>query len=73
MQEGNTVDMIFPVAELISRLSADTTLLPGTLILTGTPSGVGFTRSPPVFLAPGDRVRVSIDGIGALENGVVAA
>lgn len=73
MQEGNTVDMIFPVAELISRLSADTTLLPGTLILTGTPSGVGFTRSPAVFLAPGDRVRVSIDGIGALENGVVAA
>lgn len=73
MQQGSTGDMIFPVAELISRLSRDTTLLPGTLILTGTPAGVGFTRQPPVFLAPGDRVRVSIEGIGTLENQVVAA
>ncbi len=73
MQEGNTAEMIFSVAELISRLSRDTTLLPGTLILTGTPAGVGFTRQPPVFLAPGDRVRVSIEGIGTLENRVVAA
>ena len=70
MQDGHTGDMIFPVAELISRLSRDTTLLPGTLILTGTPAGVGFTRDPPVFLAPGDRVRVSIDRIGVLENRV---
>lgn len=73
MQQGFTGDMIFPVAELIGRLSRDTTLLPGTLILTGTPSGVGFTRQPPVFLAAGDRVQVSIEGIGILENGVVAA
>jgi 2-keto-4-pentenoate hydratase/2-oxohepta-3-ene-1,7-dioic acid hydratase in catechol pathway len=73
MQTGNTSDMIFSVAELISRLSRDTTLLPGTLILTGTPAGVGFTRQPPVFLAPGDRVRVSIEGIGTLENEVVSA
>ncbi len=70
MQDGNTADMIFPVARLISFLSRDTTLLPGTLILTGTPAGVGFTRRPPVFLAPGDRVRVEIEGIGALENPV---
>ena len=68
LQCGFTGDMIFSVAELISRLSRDTTLLPGTLILTGTPSGVGFTRNPPVFLSPGDRVRVSIEGIGILEN-----
>ena len=73
MQQGNTRDMIFTVAELIAFLSRDTTLLPGTLILTGTPPGVGFARNPPVFLAPGDRVRVEIDGIGVLENPVAAA
>ncbi len=73
MQDGHTGDMIFTVAELVSRLSRDTTLLPGTLILTGTPAGVGFTRQPPVFLAPGDRVSVTIEGIGQLSNPVVAA
>jgi 2-keto-4-pentenoate hydratase/2-oxohepta-3-ene-1,7-dioic acid hydratase in catechol pathway len=73
MQAGNSADMIFPVAELISRLSQDTTLLPGTLILTGTPPGVGFARQPPVFLAAGDRVEVRIEGIGRLENPVVEA
>jgi 2-keto-4-pentenoate hydratase/2-oxohepta-3-ene-1,7-dioic acid hydratase in catechol pathway len=72
LQSGFTGDMIFSVAELISRLSRDTTLLPGTLILTGTPSGVGFTRNPPVFLSPGDRIRVSIEGIGILENRICA-
>jgi len=72
MQDGHSADMIFSVAELISHLSRDTTLLPGTVILTGTPEGVGFTRRPPVFLAPGDRVRVEISGIGALENPVIA-
>jgi 2-keto-4-pentenoate hydratase/2-oxohepta-3-ene-1,7-dioic acid hydratase in catechol pathway len=70
MQSGGTEDMIFPVAEIIARLSQDTTLLPGTLILTGTPPGVGFARRPPVYLAHGDRVRVEIDAIGALENPV---
>jgi len=70
MQSGNTDDMIFSVAELIARLSRDTTLLPGTLILTGTPPGVGFARTPPVFLQDGDLVRVEIDRIGALENPV---
>jgi 2-keto-4-pentenoate hydratase/2-oxohepta-3-ene-1,7-dioic acid hydratase in catechol pathway len=73
MQDGHTADMIFPVAELIHRLSQDTTLLPGTVILTGTPSGVGFTRKPPVFLAANDRIRIEIDGIGGLENPVAAA
>ncbi len=68
LQDGDTGDMIFGVAELIARLSRDTTLLPGTLILTGTPAGVGFTRTPPLFLAAGDQVRVTIDGIGTLEN-----
>jgi len=73
MQTGHTGDMIFPVAELIARISRDTTLLPGTLILTGTPPGVGFARNPPVFLSDGDLVRVEIDRIGALENPVRGA
>lgn len=70
MQSGHTSDMIFPVAELIARLSRDTTLLPGTVILTGTPPGVGFARTPPVYLADGDLVRVEIEHIGSLENPV---
>ncbi|MCB1759969.1 MAG: fumarylacetoacetate hydrolase family protein [Gammaproteobacteria bacterium] len=73
MQEGHTSDMIFPVAKLIHLLSQDTTLLPGTVILTGTPPGVGFARNPPVYLAPGDRIEVEIEGIGVLANSVVAA
>ncbi|MGB5833987.1 MAG: fumarylacetoacetate hydrolase family protein [Thiohalocapsa sp.] len=71
MQQGSTSDMIFGVAELIAFLSRDTTLLPGTLILTGTPPGVGFARTPPVFLADGDQVRVEIDGVGVLQNPVM--
>lgn len=70
MQDGNTGDMIFPVAELISFLSSGVTLLPGTVILTGTPSGVGFTRKPPVYLMPGDTVNVTLEGIGILSNSV---
>jgi len=73
MQRGSTADMIFGVAELIAFLSRDTTLLPGTLILTGTPAGVGFAREPQVFLAHGDRVEVEIDPIGILKNPVAAA
>ena len=73
MQQGSTSDMIFSVAELIAFLSRDTTLLPGTLILTGTPPGVGFARKPPVFLADGDQVQVSIEGIGTLESPVADA
>ena len=70
MQDGNTGDMIFSVAELISFLSTGATLLPGTVILTGTPSGVGFTRKPPVYLMPGDTVEVDVEGIGLLKNTV---
>jgi 2-keto-4-pentenoate hydratase/2-oxohepta-3-ene-1,7-dioic acid hydratase in catechol pathway len=73
VQTGNTADMIFPVAELIAFLSRDTTLRPGTLILTGTPPGVGVARNPPRFLRDGDRVVVEIEGIGALENRVAQA
>lgn len=70
MQEGSTADMIFSVARLVSFLSQDTTLLPGTVILTGTPPGVGFARTPPVFLQAGDEVIVEVEGIGALANPV---
>ena len=73
MQDHNTSNMIFSVAELISFLSQDTTLLPGTVIMTGTPEGVGFARDPQVFLQPGDQLEVEIDGIGTLRNPVVAA
>ncbi|HEV3271274.1 MAG TPA: fumarylacetoacetate hydrolase family protein [Candidatus Methylacidiphilales bacterium] len=71
MQESNTRDMIFPIAELIEFLSGSTTLEPGTLILTGTPEGVGMGRKPPVYLKPGDVVEVEIEGIGILRNPVV--
>ena len=70
MQESNTSDMIFDVATLIEFLSGSTTLLPGTVILTGTPSGVGMARTPPIFLKSGDEVTVEIEQIGALQNPV---
>lgn len=73
MQQSNTSDMVFSVAQIISYLSQSTTLLPGTVILTGTPEGVGYTRTPPVYLMPGDRVAVEIQGIGCLENQVETA
>ena len=71
MQQGQTRDMMFSVARLISDLSQATTLLPGTVILTGTPSGVGMARTPPRWLRHGDTVEVEIGGIGVLSNPVV--
>ncbi len=73
MQDGHTSDMIFPVARLIHLLSQDTTLLPGTVILTGTPPGVGFVRKPPVFLPDGDTIEIEVERIGLLRNRVVQA
>lgn len=70
MQDSNTSDMIFPIARLIHELSQDTTLLPGTLIMTGTPSGVGVARDPQVFLKPGDRLEMEISSLCKLENHV---
>lgn len=70
-QDSNTSDMIFSVPQLVSHLSRSMTLLPGTVILTGTPDGVGFTRKPPVYLREGDRVTVTIENIGSLTNPVV--
>ena len=70
MQDSNTRDMIFSVAELIEFFSASTTLPAGTVILTGTPSGVGMARKPPVWLKPGDSVTIEIEKIGTLTNPV---
>ena len=72
MQDWNTNDMIFDVPALIEFLSASMILNPGTVILTGTPHGVGVARTPPLFLQPGDSVTVEIEGIGALTNPVIA-
>ena len=71
LQDCTTGDMIFDVAALIEFLSGSTTLLPGTVILTGTPHGVGMARTPPRFLLAGDQVTVDIEGIGALRNPVI--
>ncbi|KAI9006463.1 hypothetical protein DFJ74DRAFT_690902 [Hyaloraphidium curvatum] len=71
LQDARTGDMIFNVDRIVSFLSQGTTLEPGTVILTGTPSGVGFKRTPPVFLQDGDTVEVEIEGIGTVENTVV--
>jgi 2-keto-4-pentenoate hydratase/2-oxohepta-3-ene-1,7-dioic acid hydratase in catechol pathway len=60
------------VAHLIAFLSESTTLAPGTLILTGTPEGVGYARKPPVYIVPGDHLQTRIQGIGILENPVIA-
>ena len=70
VQDWNTNDMIFDVPTLIEFLSADTTLLPGTVIITGTPQGVGMARKPPLWMKAGDTVTVEIEGIGSLTNPV---
>ncbi len=72
LQDWTTEDMIFDVPRLIEFLSGSTTLLPGTVILTGTPHGVGMARTPQRWLRPGDTVSVEIEQIGRLTNPVVA-
>jgi 2,4-diketo-3-deoxy-L-fuconate hydrolase len=72
MQDGTTLDMIWDVPALIEYISRSVTLDAGDVIATGTPSGVGVFRDPPVFLQPGDRVRCEIEGIGSVSNPVVA-
>ena len=70
MQDSNTADMIFDVPALIEFLSGSNTLLPGTVIMTGTPSGVGMARQPPRWLREGDEVTIEVEGIGQLTNPV---
>ena len=71
MQDGNTRDMIFDIPTIIESLSSGLTLEPGDIISTGTPSGVGFARVPPVYLKPGDKVEGEVEGIGTLEVEIV--
>ena len=73
MQDSNTDQLIFGVPELIEFLTESITLEPGDVIATGTPPGVGFARKPPVFLRPGDKMEVLIEGIGGLGNPVEAS
>lgn len=70
MQDSNTSDMIFDVATLIATVSEGMTLEPGDVIATGTPSGVGFARTPPRFMKPGDVIEIEIEKIGVLKNTV---
>jgi 2-keto-4-pentenoate hydratase/2-oxohepta-3-ene-1,7-dioic acid hydratase in catechol pathway len=72
LQDGNTSDLVFGVRRLIAFASAVFTLEPGDLILTGTPSGIGHARTPPLSMRHGDVVEVEIEGIGVLRNPVVA-
>jgi 2-keto-4-pentenoate hydratase/2-oxohepta-3-ene-1,7-dioic acid hydratase in catechol pathway len=72
-QEGDTRDMIYPVDAIIEWVSRGMTILPGSLIATGTPDGVGFARTPPEFLKPGDVMETEVQGIGLLRNRMVAA
>src|SRR5262245_61224811 len=69
-QDASTRDMIYPVDAIVSWLSLGMTLLPGALIATGTPEGVGFARQPPEFLRPGDVVEAEVEGVGVLRNRV---
>ncbi len=72
VQQSSIAQLYFSVAQLIATISEFAALRPGDLILTGTPAGVGYRRSPKLFLAPGDTIAVEIDGVGRLENKVVA-
>jgi 2-keto-4-pentenoate hydratase/2-oxohepta-3-ene-1,7-dioic acid hydratase in catechol pathway len=71
MQDGCVADLIFKVPQMIAHLSTAFTLLPGDIIFTGTPAGVGIARNPPVYLFAGDTVRCEIDGLGMIENKIV--
>jgi 2-keto-4-pentenoate hydratase/2-oxohepta-3-ene-1,7-dioic acid hydratase in catechol pathway len=70
MQDSNTSNMIFGVADVVSFISQAITLEPGDLIITGTPAGVGAFRDPPVWLKPGDEITIEIDGVGSISSPV---
>jgi 2-keto-4-pentenoate hydratase/2-oxohepta-3-ene-1,7-dioic acid hydratase in catechol pathway len=72
LQHSNTRELIFKIPDLVAYLSSVVTLEPGDVVATGTPAGVGFARTPPRYLQPGDEVVVSIEGIGELRNPVAA-
>lgn len=72
LQDGSTADWLFPLPYLLAFLSQIMTLHPGDIVTTGTPAGVGVFRVPPIYLKPGDTVVLEVEGIGRLENPVVA-
>ena len=72
-QAATTAEMIFDIPAIIEWLSLGMTLLPGDVIATGTPAGVGSARTPPEFLKPGDVVECEVEGIGVIRNRIVAA
>jgi len=72
MQSARTSQMIVDVPSAVEYFSSFTTLLPGDVLATGTPGGVGFARKPPVWLMPGDVVEVTVEGVGTIRNRVVA-
>ena len=72
LQNGSTSDWLFPLSRLIASLSEVMTLLPGDIVTTGTPAGVGLFQKPPVFMQPGDVIEIEADGIGVLRNTIAA-
>ena len=73
VQDSNTANMVFGVAEIIEYVTRTITLEPGDLIATGTPAGVGAFRKPPLFMQPGDEITIEIEGLGSLTNPITAA
>jgi 2-keto-4-pentenoate hydratase/2-oxohepta-3-ene-1,7-dioic acid hydratase in catechol pathway len=71
VQDGNTEEMVYSVGDTLSLISHTLTLRPGDLLATGTPAGVGYARTPPRLLQPGDSVEVEVDGLGVLRNSIV--
>ena len=72
LQDGNTRDMVHNINKFISYLSTITVLRPGDILATGTPSGVGFSRKPPVWMKVGDTCQIEVEGLGVLSNSIVA-
>ena len=72
MQNANTSDMVFGVAQTLSLLSDVLTLEPGDVVVMGTPAGVGYARNPQVWMKPGDTIEIDIERVGVLSNPVVA-
>ena len=72
MQKSNTRNMVFKIPTLVKYITMDMTIKPGNVVATGTPSGVGYTRKPPVYLKPGDIMKVTVENVGVLQNKVVS-
>jgi len=68
MQDANTKDFLWDVVETLVLITECLTLEPGDVVITGTPAGVGYARTPPVWMAPGDTIEIEVEGIGTLSN-----